>query len=722
MRMLHDKLNDRLLELLSLGAVLALAFLFGFRQIFDGDLFYHLANGREILRQGAIPATNSLVWAESELPFYPNPAWLYGAGIALLERAAGLSGLVWLKTVVVVALFGVLYRLCRRQGAGLVQTPALLLLFGMAAAFRLTDRPHLFSLLFFAICLLLLADLPGKAGRRLWLLPPLFALWANLHAGFVFGLVLIGAFCCGEIAAGGWRRNRPSLERLAWVLGSCALATLMTPNPLTNYRFLAELLVPRIFPITEYFSPSVGANPWFFAVTALLVLWAIWRRARPHEWRWLLPTLVFLALACYSVRFIPFFLMTALPWTVHSLSAWPGLQRGSVFNLSPAWQTVWWGLLLLAMPAALLLWPPVSSTLGLGVSPDVAPMGSVRFLDQSRWQGRLYNSQSYGGLGACYLAPHYRMYQTSYFQVEKDRIEAAYLASKDPAAWKSFLDRNAVDLVWLDTTREPHSQDYYPLEDWALVYYDDFSVVFVRRQSPNAAALAPYEYRVANPPLLATASAVEVGDSFAIATGISEARRALNYAPESLQARSLLAFFLARQPGAEVQALSELEVLEKRTPDLADVHFEKGRMLARLGRHGEAEQAFERYVALAPDDPEGAFELARSLLAAGQAGRAREVLLQMIEQFPEQGQGYLLLGTIQLNADQLPEAWSSLERARALLTTNAEVPNLLGIVKAQQGEMAAAIDLFQQALALDPAYESARLNLQRALRESGSVR
>ena len=37
------------------------------------------------------------------------------------------------------------------------------------------------------------------AGGRLALLPPLTLLWANLHAGFLVGIILLGTYGAGEL-------------------------------------------------------------------------------------------------------------------------------------------------------------------------------------------------------------------------------------------------------------------------------------------------------------------------------------------------------------------------------------------------------------------------------------------------------------------------------------------------------------------------------------------
>lgn len=130
---------------------------------------------------------------------------------------------------------------------------------------RLAFRPQLFTTAFLAFQLWLLASI--NTGRRswrwLWVLPPIYALWINLHGGWVQGLALLGAIggalVLMEIRRGHhgrrvsrqqWRARQRSpmnlsrdptkfsepvvtghlpLRHLALVLGACGLALLINP-------------------------------------------------------------------------------------------------------------------------------------------------------------------------------------------------------------------------------------------------------------------------------------------------------------------------------------------------------------------------------------------------------------------------------------------------------------------------------------------------------------
>ena len=62
-------------------------------------------------------------------------------------------------------------------------------------------------LLFGWLCmvgLLLVLDRFRQTGKGLWLLPPLFALWINLHGSWVFGVVVLALIIASGLVAGDW--------------------------------------------------------------------------------------------------------------------------------------------------------------------------------------------------------------------------------------------------------------------------------------------------------------------------------------------------------------------------------------------------------------------------------------------------------------------------------------------------------------------------------------
>jgi hypothetical protein len=83
-------------------------------------------------------------------------------------------------------------------------------------------RAQLFSLVLFCVLLLLLRTEAAAPSRRIWLLVPLIALWANLHGAVLIGLAVAAAYLLLE------RIRRDRLVAVA-VLGCSALALFLTP-------------------------------------------------------------------------------------------------------------------------------------------------------------------------------------------------------------------------------------------------------------------------------------------------------------------------------------------------------------------------------------------------------------------------------------------------------------------------------------------------------------
>src|SRR6185369_4603728 len=90
-----------------------------------------------------------------------------------------------------------------------------------------TIRPQLFSLVTFALILDLQTRRDPPEPARFWVAAPLFAVWANLHGGWLLGLSELGLWLAVEMvtARRGWRQR----AGLAAIGIACALATLATP-------------------------------------------------------------------------------------------------------------------------------------------------------------------------------------------------------------------------------------------------------------------------------------------------------------------------------------------------------------------------------------------------------------------------------------------------------------------------------------------------------------
>ena len=164
----------------------------------DPDFFWHLKVGRYILDHGAIPHNDLFTFTVSDHAFIAHE-WLSEVVMALLTGIGGLAAVsAYFGVVTWLAFLGLLASMRRVNFlfAGLA------LFLGVAAAnpiFGPRTQMETFAL---AIGLIFLTRRYEDSGDRRWLytIPPAFALWVNLHAGFTIGLVFLATALVGRFA------------------------------------------------------------------------------------------------------------------------------------------------------------------------------------------------------------------------------------------------------------------------------------------------------------------------------------------------------------------------------------------------------------------------------------------------------------------------------------------------------------------------------------------
>jgi hypothetical protein len=183
---------------LGLAAILLLAWLS--REGGDSDSWWHLKSGQFILQHHRLPVPDQFAYTTYlGKPAYPGEEttryfnltmeWLAEVVMYVAYAAGGLTALVLMRSVCLSLFCALAGLMAYRRTGGVYRALAAT----FATAFVLhsftADRPQYFTLLFVALTINLL-----DARRWLWSLPPLFLIWANCHAGFFLGWVVVGIY------------------------------------------------------------------------------------------------------------------------------------------------------------------------------------------------------------------------------------------------------------------------------------------------------------------------------------------------------------------------------------------------------------------------------------------------------------------------------------------------------------------------------------------------
>lgn len=417
----------------------------------DGsDLWWHLAAGRSIAQQGEIPRTDSFSHTAAGRA-WSSHSWLWDR-VSWAAYDAHPDLVAWLNLALVAALFALTARNALRASGSWLAAGAATWASAACCHWFLDVRPHLLTLLLSA---LLLASLGAR--RAVWLWPPLFALWANLHGGFAFGLGVLGlhALLQSERAL---RRGEP-LPRSLWArLIAAALAVGLNPWGFAIYAIPFEHIY--------HGSPFAALNEW------RPLAWSLDPSSYAGRFAWLLAATVLgaalgrgqrlpLALACITAamaisarRFVPLFAICAAPLVAVGLAAlfdtiWRRLRARGAPQLS------WIGSGA-ALCAALALWSGVDflpRPLQRWTSGESYPSGAVAYLaampDPPQ---RLFNYYSWGGYLMLH-APRVPVFiDTRASTLYADEIAADYFAMLDAEGdWAQKLEAYAVDAVLVPT-------------------------------------------------------------------------------------------------------------------------------------------------------------------------------------------------------------------------------------------------------------------------------
>jgi hypothetical protein len=432
--------------------------------LMDGDIGTHIRVGDYIVAHHSVPTHDMLSFSKPGQEWYAFE-WLTEVIFSLLHTAVGLKGIVLLSGVVITATFTILLLHALWRGANLVIALALVLMAVNASSIHFHARPHIFTLLFVAITMWLIAADRRRRTWALWLLVPCSVLWTNLHGGFVLlfallGLLVIG--CCAESLLWGPLGSRGFSDVLRYsLLGvACAAASLVNPYGIKLHLFLQDYLRSDTIRngVQEFQSPAFRSEAMLHFMILLFLGLAVSgsllsrRRVTEVLWIW------FMAYnALTSVRHVPLYLIVAVPilatevtrwWTGWAQTQSPRSIAGTLDAITSQFQagalrvSVWGAVIVLGLalsqsgnwPKTFLNGPfPVKV-----VEPHADEIASSRVFTSDNWAGYLIY-RNY---------PRQRVFFDDRHRYYGDAIIDEYMKlGTGGRDWRSVLDRYRFDLV-----------------------------------------------------------------------------------------------------------------------------------------------------------------------------------------------------------------------------------------------------------------------------------
>ncbi|MBI5793462.1 hypothetical protein HZA87_00015 [Candidatus Uhrbacteria bacterium] len=482
-------------------------------KIADFDFWWHIKAGEIMWQTQDLIRTDPFAYTRAGLPYLATHEWLAQIILFIVWHLGGATGVIVLRTVIVLAIAALLLSRNMRD----IWFSAPLTIFAVALALAgFVDRPQLFTFVlftaFFVLALQYLnrTDEDKRFGKIIpGILLIIEILWVNLHgAAAVMGLIIFAALFFQRLIT--LRSLRSSEIRFLLIAGVCmAAALLVSPSGTGNISYLWNLLndktvifirewAPR--PLASYLrdltllwllalgSIAATRRHVFFAVSTLLAFGILSRIAFRHE---MLFAFAATAITFEELRWNP----RVRDWTERLLHR-PALAAGL--------------LLLLSLGAGFVAVQKSAATVAAA---DLRGYGTFEpakdafdFLEQQKVAGHGFNTYDIGG----YL--EYRGHPSRPVFMDGRNIDFGYaflsttfFAAQSPDVWKQLDDR--YDFTYAVLSYDPFT-DVRPFPyighleknpQWALVYLDDWMAVYVKDTPAHRAIIDRYRFSVLTP-------------------------------------------------------------------------------------------------------------------------------------------------------------------------------------------------------------------------------
>jgi len=437
------------------------------------DLAYHLRAGSMFLDTGQIPTVDTFSFTA------PGAAWLnqqWGAQVVLaaVYRVAGWTGLTVLRAGLIGVIFGCVFEACRLRGLDLRRAAWLTLAAFIVAAVALALRPQLIGMALLSVTILVVVDRRAHP-RRVWAVPLIVLLWANVHGSFFLGPVVVGLAWLEDV-----HDRVPDRHRLLGVGLASAAATLANPFGAGVWAYAAGLSTNGFVTnrITEWQPTTLRTVPGIlFFASAALVAALLARRGRTTPWPTLAWLAVFAAIGTYAIRGVAWWPLGAAVAVAGGLavdartteaSARERRERPRRINL------VFVGLIAFVCVVLVPVWRPIDSRLGApaGVVGD-APGGITEALRKAVRSGdRILNPQPWGSWFELAL-PQATVALDSRIEVFPAGVWDDYdTVRHGVAGWQAILAAWAPTFI-VATDDEDAFVERLKTAGWTVTYHDD---------------------------------------------------------------------------------------------------------------------------------------------------------------------------------------------------------------------------------------------------------
>jgi hypothetical protein len=491
--------------------------------LWDYDFWWHLATGKYIVEHHTLPDKDPFSFVSNlDENKNINPIreklilksyWISQILFYKIFTSFHEKGIILLRSFILFAVVFLSFLWFRRQKVSFyIVFPFVFLIFSQTMRFT-GERPVLFTILFCVLIFFILDNFKHRQSKLIFLLIPLMLLWANMHGGFILGIVIILAYIAGEslnyfIFKKG-EINKKALITLS-IVGIIAIAVSWI-NPNGFAAFMTVTKQNKIYQagVQEYYSPfylyknHLRPIDWEYVFLSILcpILALLRNKKIDIVYYLLLGGLLFMSVT--ALRFVIYFVCIAtlvLGRETHYI--FENYLRKVSVNKSK-FELITSCLILLSALLFTFGFLDFNKITFAKATTLSVPKGAADFIESNNIQGNMYNDMAFGGYLIWRLYPQKKVFidtrQLNFVVMKEYEMISLSMISlynrelpkdKKPL-WERLLDHYDIDVMVIDTMDafgmvKPIIFSLTKSDTWAPVFSDIISVVFVRDKQENS--------------------------------------------------------------------------------------------------------------------------------------------------------------------------------------------------------------------------------------------
>lgn len=236
----------------------------------DADTLWHITTGAWIIQHGEVPRLDTFSFTATGQPWVAHE-WLSEVILALVYGWSGWNGVMILTAAAAGSVIGLVAFYVRRHARADIAVMLVLLAVACAGP-SLLSRPHVIALPLVALWTIGLVSARAHGKAPSLLLLPLMTVWANLHGGFLVGMVLAGALAVEAVFDPACVR-RDTIRGWGIFIAGAVVAAAITPHGIDGLLFPFRLMsMKNLYQIQEW-KPSDFSHLSGVTVSILVALY-----------------------------------------------------------------------------------------------------------------------------------------------------------------------------------------------------------------------------------------------------------------------------------------------------------------------------------------------------------------------------------------------------------------------------------------------------------------